>query len=421
MSHLIREFRRQPAALCLAVLICVGGLPTAALSADAPKQEISRSIAKEYMAAQKAYQAQQWSEVVKNLEAAEAKSGITNFDKTHVQDLKGYAYIRLNNFKAAEAAFEQAVAAGAYTPEELAKTNHMLFQIAAQNQQNAKAIEYGKSVTESSGATPNDFLLESQLYYLQKDCKDSTAWADKAIASYRKANEQPKELLYQFKLQCANDAGDNAGVIAALTELVRLTNKISYWNNLIRIERQDERDDANTLMIYRIMYDTNSMNADTDYIEMAQLLADKSLPGEAQMVLEKATSSGVLKDEHKERTTRLLNSLKARADTDKKGLPQLEAEASKNPAGQLDIKLGEVYFGAGDCQGAVTALNRGLQKGQVKSMDEGYVYLGRSQACLKNYAEAKKAFAGLKNVPNISPRVLKLYELYAEKVGQPLT
>ena len=54
-------------------------------------------------------------------------------------------------------------------------------------------------------------------------------------------------------------------------------------------------------------------------------------------------------------------------------------------------------------------------------MDEAYVYLGRSQACLKNYAEAKKAFVGLKSVPNISQRVLKLYELYAEKVGQPLT
>ena len=34
-------------------------------------------------------------------------------------------------------------------------------------------------------------------------------------------------------------------------------------------------------MIYRIMYNTNSMNADTDYIEMAQLLGDAALPGEA--------------------------------------------------------------------------------------------------------------------------------------------
>jgi tetratricopeptide (TPR) repeat protein len=186
---------------------------------------------------------------------------------------------------------------------------------------------------------------------------------------------------------------------------------------LIRLERQDERDDHNTLMIYRVMFDTHSMNADTDYIEMAQLLGDAGLPGEAQAVLEKASSSGALKDEHKERTTRLLAALKTRADADKKGLPQLDAEAQKNPAGQLDVKLGEVYFGAGDYQNAATAISRGIGKGQVKQMDEAYIYLGRAQVALKSTVEAKKAFEKLKSVPNESPRVLKLWELYADKLG----
>jgi tetratricopeptide (TPR) repeat protein len=219
-------------------------------------------------------------------------------------------------------------------------------------------------------------------------------------------------------LQCASDASETAGEISALYDLVRLTNKTSYWNNLIRLERQDERDDHNTLMIYRVMYDTTAMQADTDYIEMAQLLGDAALPGEAQMVLEKLMSTpGVLKDDHKERTTRLLNAMKTRADADKKGLPALDAEASKNPAGQLDVKLGEVYYGAGDYQGAVTAITRGIGKGQIKQMDEAYVYLGRAQAQLKNFADAKKAFTGLKSVPNVSPRVLKLWELYGDKLG----
>jgi tetratricopeptide (TPR) repeat protein len=207
-------------------------------------------------------------------------------------------------------------------------------------------------------------------------------------------------------------------MIAALYDLVRLTNKPSYWNNLIRLERQDERDDHNTLMIYRVMYDTNSMQADTDYIEMAQLLGDAGLPGEAQVVLEKAMAgSGIVKDEHKERTVRLLNAMKTRADADKKGLPQLDAEAKKNSAGQLDMKLGEVYYGAGDYKNAADAISRALQKGQIKQQDEAYVYLGRSQVQLKNNAEAKKAFTSLKSVPNVSPRVLKLWELYADKLS----
>jgi hypothetical protein len=218
-----------------------------------------------------------------------------------------------------------------------------------------------------------------------------------------------------------SDAGDNAGMAANLYDLVRLTNKTTYWNNLIRIERQDERDDHNTLMIYRVMYDTNSMNADTDYIEMAQLLQDAGLPGEAAAVLDKALSAGIIKDEHKERTNRLLAALKTRADTDKKTLAQQDAEAEKNPAGELAVKVGEVHYGFGDYAGAIMLINDGLQKGKVKDLDEAYVYLGRAEAAQKDFAAAKKAFSQLKTVPNISPRVLKLWELYSDKVGQPQT
>lgn len=418
MSHSIFGNQYRPLLLCVCAFIGFAGISTAAHSADKPKgQAISRVIAKEITAAQKAMQANQWSEALKNLQAAETKNGLSTYDKKTIAEFEGICYVRLNNLKAAQTSYEQALATGGYTAEELPKTYRLLFQLAATNKQDAKAIEYGKQAAEAGSATDDDLLIMSQLYYQIKDCKNSGVWGDKAIAAFKKVGQPPKEVLYQLKLQCASDANDTNGMKAALYDLVRLTNKTSYWNNLIRLERQDERDDHNTLMIYRIMFDTNSMNADTDYIEMAQLLGDAGLPGEAEAVLQKAMSSGVLKDEHKERTTRLLNALKTRADSDKKGLPGLDAEASKNPAGQLDMKLGEVYFGAGDYQSAVTAINRGLGKGQIKQMDEAYVYLGRAEAALKNIPEAKKAFEKLKSVPNISPRVLKLYQLYSDKLG----
>ena len=417
MSHSILG-RYRSLLLCVCAFIGFAGISPALHAADKPdSQKISRVIAKEITAAQKAMQANQWSEALKDLEAAETKSPLSTYDKKTIAEFKGICYVRLNNLKAAQTAYEQAVATGGFTPEELPKTYRLLFQLAATNKQDAKAIEYGKQAADAGTATDDDLLIMAQLYYQEKDCKNSGVWGDKAIAAFKKAGQPPKEVLYQLKLQCASDANDTNGMKAALYDLVRLTNKTTYWNNLIRLERQDERDDHNTLMIYRIMFDTNSMNADTDYIEMAQLLGDAGLPGEAYDVLQKAMSSGTIKDEHKERTTRLLNSLKTRADSDKKGLPALDAEASKNPAGQLDMKLGEVYFGAGDYQNAVTAINRGLGKGQIKQMDEAYVYLGRAQAALKNYPEAKKAFEKLKSVPNISPRVLKLFELYSDKQG----
>ena len=406
-------------AAAMLALLCLAVNPRFAHSADKDKgQQISRVIAKEMTAAQKALQAGQWAEAIKNLEAAQTKTGLTPFDEKTIYYFTGFANIKLNNLKAAQAAFEKSIATGAASPEDKNSMTHTLFTIAATTSQYQKTIDYGKEMTDAGTATPNDVAIMAQSYYQLKDCKNAAAWADKAVAAARKAGEAPKENLYLFKLQCASDAGDNTAMVPVLSDLIRLNNKSTYWNTLLRIERQDERDDHNTLMIYRIMYDTGAMTVGTDYIEMAQLLGDAGLPGEAQTTLEKAMSAGLISDQQKERTNRLLNSFKARAETDKKSQAQFDAEATKNPAGELDVKLGEVYYGSGDYQNAVTAINRGLQKGQIKHPDEAYVYLGRSQVQLKNFAEAKKAFAGLKSVDKESPRVLKLYELYGDTVGR---
>jgi hypothetical protein len=408
--------------LFLGVMLAVASLAVttqSSLAADKPKeQQISRVIAKEMTAAQKALQASQWAEALKNLEAAEQKSPLTPFDKKTIYDFKGFANVRLNHLKEAESDYEQALATGQYTAEDAAKTTRMLFRLSAGNQQYTKALEYGKQVAEGGTANADDLAVMSQIYYLQKDCKNSGVWADKAISAARKAGEAPKENLFQFKLQCASDAGDNGAMAAVLMDLIKLTNKTNYWNTLLRIERQDERDDHNLLMIYRVMYDTDSMNAGSDYMEMAQLLGDAALPGEAASVLDKAMNSGKFTEQKdKDRATRLSNTLKPRAETDKKGEAAFDAEAAKNPAGELDIKSGEVYYGSGDYQSAVTAITRGIEKKGIKHLDEAYVYLGRAQVALKNTAEAKKAFNGLKSVPNLSPRVLKLWELYSDKLG----
>ena len=425
MSHSIYDVGRRQAkswggylgVAAMLVLVCGWLSPRVAWPAD-KGQQISRVVAKEMTAAQKALQANQWAEALKNLDAAETKSGLTPFDEKTIYYFKGFANVKLGNLKAAQAAFEKSLATGAASAEDKTSITRTLFGIAASTNQLQKTIDYGKQMADAGSATPNDLAIIAQSYFQLKDCKSADTWVDKAVAATRKAGEAPKENLFLFKLQCASDAGDNAAMIPVLNELIRLNNKSTYWNTLLRIERQDERDDHNTLMLYRLMYDTGSMTVASDYIEMAQLLGDAALPAEAQTILEKAMGAGLIKDEQKERTTRLVNSFKTRAAADKKGLAQLDAEATKSPVGELDVKLGEVYFGEGDYQNAITAITRGLQKGQIKHPDEAYVYLGRSQVALKSTADAKRAFGGLKTVPNVSPRVLKLWELYSEMLGR---
>lgn len=63
---------------------------------------------------------------------------------------------------------------------------------------------------------------------------------------------------------------------------------------------------------------------------------------------------------------------------------------------------------------AIASIERGLRKGGIVHLDEAYVYLGRSKLAVGDIEGARDAFSKLKDVPGISPRVLRLWTLYAE-------
>src|ERR1035441_8629832 len=149
MTHSIQNVRLK---VLLGMLLAVASLAVTtqtSLAADKKGPEISRVIAKEMTAAQKALQAGQWQEALKNLDAAEQKSPLTPFDKKTIFDFKAFADVRLNKLKDAQESYEQALATGQYTPEEAAKTKRTLFRLAAGNQQYPKALEYGKQVADA--------------------------------------------------------------------------------------------------------------------------------------------------------------------------------------------------------------------------------------------------------------------------------
>lgn len=117
---------------------------------------------------------------------------------------------------------------------------------------------------------------------------------------------------------------------------------------------------------------------------------------------------------HEERAMRLLRSLHDHAEVDRARLPQLESEAATAKSGNSSVILGELYYGFGNYGKAIESIRRGLGRGGVVHLDDAYVYLGLSEQAVGNVTEARKAFNQLKDVPGISPRILRLWTLYAE-------
>ena len=89
-------------------------------------------------------------------------------------------------------------------------------------------------------------------------------------------------------------------------------------------------------------------------------------------------------------------------------------DAAKADSGGPLVRLGELYYGYGEYELAIAAIQLGLQKGRIAHLDDAYVYLGRSEAAVGDIEGARNAFNRLKEVPGINPRILQLWTLYAE-------
>jgi tetratricopeptide (TPR) repeat protein len=88
--------------------------------------------------------------------------------------------------------------------------------------------------------------------------------------------------------------------------------------------------------------------------------------------------------------------------------------AAKDESGDAFLQLGKLYYGFEEYELAVVSIELGLGKGRISRLDEAYVYLGRSEVAIGDLEAAREAFEKLKGIPNISPRVLRLWTLYAE-------
>ncbi len=118
--------------------------------------------------------------------------------------------------------------------------------------------------------------------------------------------------------------------------------------------------------------------------------------------------------ENRERILSLLATVQQRAKVDQENLPEFEADAAASKSGEPYIKLGQLYYGFGEYQKAVVSIEHGLEKGAITHLDDAFICLGRSKVALQDFAGARAAFARLKDVPTISPKVAALWALYGE-------
>jgi len=399
-----------------AAVTLLAGSATGAWAAEA-KNMNSKAAGKQLVDSSKAMKAKNYPECIKKAQEALAAPGHTPYDAYVANQLLAPCYAGAGNNTEAAAALEAQLDSGFMPADQQRPTIETLAKIAYGAKNYPKAVDLGNRLIKSGSADAEMYTVVAQALYLQKKYSEAAKFLADYVKEVEGKGQQPKEPTLVLLRGAYDQAGNNSGATDALEKLVMYYPKKEYWRNLMyTLRRMPGMSDRHTLQVYRLMVANQTMEQCSDYTEMAELAVAGGNPGEAQKVLEAAQAASACAEQQrdKDRTARMLESVKKSAATDQASLPKVEKEAAAAKTGDVDAALGNAYLSYGQNDKAIESFGRALTKGGLKNTADVQLTQGVAYTRAGNKAEALKAFRAVKSEDPVYTRLAKLWSLYVQ-------
>lgn len=387
-----------------AALLQVGGTAFA--------NSVSPAVAKPLQAAQTASKARKWAECLSNLRTADASPGKTPYDTFIINELTAFCALSANDVATGTRALE-ANLSSPFAADKIAQRTRDLAKIYFNARDYRKTVEVGRDAIQKGYGDADTFLVVSQSYYQMNDFRNARDFVGNWIRDQERRGQRPRENAIQIYVTSCMRLKDEACTAAGFEKLVTYYPNPAGWANLMQ-SLFASRNDAAAFNAYRLATDVGAMRTGDDYTEMAQRALEKGLPGEALSVLEAAFARKVFTDKRDiDRNTRLLNTTRERAAADRASLAKQDRDAAAGKSADADIRVGQAYMSYGQHAQAVTAIRRGIAKGNATDPAEAQLVLGIALLKSGNKAEAARTLRNVKGDAEIQ-RVAKLWSLRAQ-------
>jgi hypothetical protein len=396
-------------------LLCLGasvsGVAAAADQSSGPT--VSRALAKPLKAAQEAMQAKNWDAVLTNLKEAQSAAGEKSaYDNFVINQMLGFVYVQKQDYASAALALEAAAQSQYATPEQQKAWLRTVMNSYFAQKNYAKTVEIGQQAVKHGVSDTETYTTIADSQGKLGDWKDAAA----TIAQVVEHQSKPDQKLLEFQWNCYVKVNDSADAGKVIEKLVSYYPEPDYWlNALAPLSRMDIKDAHLQLNVYRLMNDVGVLKRPMDYAEMAELALDQGYPGEAQAILEKAFAQNIFTERRdKDRYQHLLDGVKQRATADLAQMGSNEKDAAAAPTGDAYLRIGAAYLSYGQNDKAVTAIAKGIDKGNLQSADEARLLLGIAKLRTKNAADAERDFDKVSTSSNTAyARLGRLWSLHA--------
>lgn len=279
---------------------------------------------------------------------------------------------------------KKAIDAGGLNEQEVSDARYQSAQLFIQEEkwkEGAAALEeWLKTATKPNSAA---YYLLAAAYYQMDDYDRALPHAKKAVELAEKPQENWYSMLSALYLQ--KDQYKDA--IPVLEQLVALApSKKQYWMQLSSVYGQLENY-PKALAVMQVAYSAGLVTDDQEVRRLADLLMFNDVPYRCGQVLESAIEKKTVKIDDK-LYEKLANCWIASGELEKAIAP-LTSAAEVSASGDLFVRLGEVQMQRENWTAMQAALQKGIDKGQLKDAPNAQLLMGISLYNQKKCGDAK--------------------------------
>ena len=353
----------------------------------------------EAQAAAEANDLSEASKILDDMIASGGKKALNSYELANVYNLYAFIYYSREQYDQALKAYENVVSQPDIPLAMEVNTRYTIAQlyfVQEKWQQGINALNKWFDMTDTPN--PNAYVLLAQGYYQLKDYNKALVNVEKAIDMHnaRQAEKPaaerkpPKEQWYNLARFLYFEKGEINKTVDVLEILLTYYPKKDYWVQLSHMYGEQKKE-SQQLAAMETAYVQNLLDKGTEQVTMAYLYLNADAPYKAGKVMAKGLKDGSVEGTSK--NWELTGNAWRQAQEIKQAIPAMEKAADKSDTGELYARLGNIYLDNDEHKKAVTAINKGLSRGGVKRPDNARLVLGMAYFNLKQYENARKAFA----------------------------
>jgi tetratricopeptide (TPR) repeat protein len=380
----------------LTLALLVGAMPGSAQAA--PKRDRSGNVTDNAPPVDQKLEAKinKAVELLNAAKYADAREVLESIDRKHAspnevsrieQVLAALAQLQ-ERFGEARTHLKNAIDSGGLNDQEILSTRFQIAQMWLADEHWKEAVEALKAWMAMPGAKPNanTYYLLAVAYYQLKNFGAALEPAQKAVDM----TDKPQEGWLQLLLGLHLEREEYAPSVPLLRRLLLIAPlKKAYWLQLSSAYGMMEKY-PEALGTLELAYYGGLLSEPTEYRRLVDMMLNLNMPYRAAMVITKAVDDKKIEPDAKD-FEKLGNCWIAARYLDKAIAPMTKAAAAADN-GELYLRLAEVQTQREDWQKTIDAVNKALEKGNLKSPADAEILYGVALVNLSRLKEARPHF-----------------------------